>query len=539
MSAPRVPWLARYVSYWRDFSVARGRLTAFRVTFFAVLGIDAFLQIAHAPRYGASGFNVSHLPWLDALLPMPGRAGMLIVFMLQSYLAFCVAMGAATRACLVLLTALYGYAYFISQLDSYQHHYLIFLLLLLSCQVPWERSGERPEGCPEEHAPRARAHGQRGQRGEAGQDAGRGGAAVQSWALRLVLVQIAIVYAWAAVSKLDPLWLDGSTLSRQMNVPWIRALFGRVLATDGDPTGFALAAKLVLAIELALAVAWPWRRLWPLALVLGVGLHAGIELMGLEIGVFSYFMFALYILIVPDSWTAAPARAWHRIAGRVGLHGARARVQAWMQEPRSRRPARMAVLVAAVLVAAAALVLRLPFPEMLVVAAITALLAVVAMIAPAYTAGGDLRARAPRYPFLAGVHLGACACLAVLGMATDQAHDYYRFWGGSSRRLGDWAGAETAYRTLVRISPNHGPGHYHLAEIERRRGNLDQALRGYRRAQQATPADARPWLGEARIHDAAGRGADAVHAARQALTRGLRRAQDLQQAQAILARWRD
>lgn len=513
----------RYRRYWFDFAVARGKLIAFRVAFFTVLGIDAFLQIAHAPRYGAGGFNVSHLPWLDPVLPTPGRAGMLIVFALQSYLAFRIALGTAGRLPVILLTALYGYAYFISQLDSYQHHYLVFWLLVLACFVPWQARDAVGERAGATQAPDAMP--------------GRAALPVRSWALRLILTQIALMYAWAAVSKLEPLWLDGTTLARQLHVPWIRALVADVLSTRADPTGLALAARLVLVTEIILAVAWLWRRLWPVALVIGVGFHIGVELTGLEIGVFSYFMFSLYILVVPDSWPnpwiKAAARGGERCIGCIGdrlcnLVGAwQARLQAISSGYRGVATVLQAVLIGG----GSALLLLVPLAEMRAVAILTALLAGGVLV---MRGRGHVPGAAYRLPL---AHAVACAALLLLSVTTGQVHDYYKLWGGSARRLGDAAGAETAYRALTRISPWYGPGHYHLAELDRRQGRVDQALHGYRRAQEAAPGDYRSFLAEAGIHDAAGRGAEAVRAAARVIELAPRRDRDLQRARAIVQRW--
>ena len=42
--------LRRYQRFWLDFELRRDKLLLFRVVFFVLLGIDAFLQIEHAPR---------------------------------------------------------------------------------------------------------------------------------------------------------------------------------------------------------------------------------------------------------------------------------------------------------------------------------------------------------------------------------------------------------------------------------------------------------------------------------------------------------
>ena len=94
-----------------------------------------------------------------------------------------IACGVATRWLVPLATVIYSWLYFGSQLDSYQHHYLVAMLLVIACFVPWQPAVELD--------------------------------AVRTWALRLLLVELAIVYLWAAISKIDPLWLDGTALAGQ------------------------------------------------------------------------------------------------------------------------------------------------------------------------------------------------------------------------------------------------------------------------------------------------------------------------------------
>ena len=181
----------RYLDYFFEFSTTRAKLALFRVVFFSLIALDGIRRLPRAARYGASDFNVGQLAWLEAILPAPERSAILLIFVLQAYLGLRIAMGVAMRSSLWLLTALYGYAYFVSQLDSFQHHYLIFLLLLLACFVPWYRDPD---------------------------DSAR----TRSWAVRLILVQIGIVYAYAALAKCESVWLDGTVLGQQLPTGWTR-----------------------------------------------------------------------------------------------------------------------------------------------------------------------------------------------------------------------------------------------------------------------------------------------------------------------------
>src|SRR5688500_3529258 len=81
--APLPPPAARVVPrtrprFWHDFEVSWAKWTVFRFVFFGLHAVDAFLQLGHAPRYGAGGFNVQQLP--GELLPAPSRAGMTFVY---------------------------------------------------------------------------------------------------------------------------------------------------------------------------------------------------------------------------------------------------------------------------------------------------------------------------------------------------------------------------------------------------------------------------------------------------------------------------
>lgn len=447
--------------FWLDFEIPWAKWVAFRFVFFALHAVDAFLQLSHAPRYGAGGFNVQQLP--GAPLPEPSRLALTFVYGALCVLFALIAQGCAVRWLLPIATVLYGYAYFVSQLDSYQHHYLLWLVLVLLCFVP-----ARPAPAP----------------------AGARVAWQRSWALRLVLVQLAVVYLWAAIAKLDPVWLDGTALTRQISTGWMKSLAASL--------GHKYVAVAIVCVELALAVTIWNRVLWPLALALGVGLHVGIELIGLDIGLFSYFMLALYLLLVPDVvfLRAAP------LAARAGRAFARVPL-----------PARAALAVAAI-VFAAAVVLRHPLP----LGRVIALLVLLApfLLVPAWVGGTAALARRLRQ---LAVALGT---LALLLLVTEVANDHYRMWGGASRRMGIAADERAAYTGLLAVDPTSEYAHYYLGQAERLAGRDEAALAHFRAAQRSEPARDRAYLAEAAVHLAADRRDEAIAV----LERGVVRAPD-------------
>ena len=491
-------WSRRYLDYFLGFSVSRAKLVAFRVCFFTLVGLDGILQLPHAPRYGAGDFNVGHFAWLQEVLPQPERAVMVVIFLLQAYLGLRIAMGAAARSAVWLLTALYGYAYFVSQLDSYQHHYLVFLLLLLCCFVPWHRQSDNSSGqkfghgsTPKMTAPKKPA------------DDGR----IYSWAVRLVIMQMGIVYLFAAVTKCESLWLDGTVLAEQLQ--------SGVTLDMAEWLGMGSAAWAVLLAEGFLAVALIAGRLWLPAVAVGVGLHAGIEF-GAEfkIGIFSYYMFALYLLLVPDSWFDSWFR---RLQRNKTVNRAVSRLQALRPTiARAGTSTSLLSLVALVALGGGWLLLdTIPVAEIRVFAAIVSALAVCTALA-ALNPRAQLSSGHRRVQVIAimTAHLLACAAIPLLPETRERVGDYYKYWGGSARRLGNWDEAGAAYARLAELRPDWAPAHYYLGRIAHKDQRVDQALTHYERAQKANGDDYRSFLQAALIHHQAQRGQEALTAAR-------------------------
>ncbi len=427
-------------TFWFGFEVPWAKLVVARVVLFGLLALDAILQIPHAPRYGASDFNVAQLEVLDHL--GPGRVAYGVCQLLISFLLTCAALGAATRLVLPIATALYAWLYFGSQLDSYQHHYLVALVLAISCFVPWQRRDPVAPSSP-----------------------------IRSWALRLLLVQLGIMYLWAAVSKLDPAWLDGTTLGSQIT--------GGMKSMIEGTIGFKAASILVIAVELALAFTVWLRPAWKIAAPLGLAFHLGIVATGFEIGLFAYVMCALYILVIPDRiWIAAAEIPAVRSLGGLGrkLVG-------------DRRPMTIAFAVALVVGVPLWIFNRLPHALGVGIAA-----AVFISLVALYR---RVRRALPQ-PALPWALLATILLWTVTDRATNVAIDYYRFWGGSQRRIGDRDQAEAAYRGMLRIDASSEIAHFYLGRILLATGRDAEGIDHLQQAQYAEPTRARAFLEEAR-----------------------------------------
>lgn len=457
--APKVVALpAPEPTFWFGFEVAWAKLFVVRVVLFGLLAIDAVLQIRHAPRYGAGGFNVAQIPGLEAL--GPSREIYEIAQLVAAYLFILAALGVATRWVLPLVTSIYAWLYFTSQLDGYQHHYLVALILGISCFVPWERRADTTPGTP-----------------------------VRTWAIRLVLVQLGILYAWAAVSKMNSAWTDGRTLANQITGP-LRSLVD-------SSVGVKAAAKFAIITEVVLALTVWVRPAWFIALPIGVLFHTGILLSGLEIGLFAWLMLGLYLLLVPDRafvWAAEqrPLVLVRRALAKLRFEGNVA----------------TGVAIGGGIALAIGAVLLCRIPHAFVVAIALALVPIGGAIA--------VRLRGGNAAMFGVAHVIAIVLWVLVDRASTVAVDYYRFWGGSSRRLGDDAASERAYRKLAELQPDEGQGHYQLGRLLLKRGEETEGLSSLRRAQAEEPARARAYVAEAEYLASKGRTAEALAKAQEA-----------------------
>ncbi|HEY4240041.1 MAG TPA: HTTM domain-containing protein [Kofleriaceae bacterium] len=437
MAKPTAP------AFWFDFTVPWLKLATTRVVLFGLLALDAFLQIRHAPRYGAGGFNVAQLSFLDRLGPT--RVSYELCQLAVGYLCVFVVCNVGTRVLVPIVAALYAWLYFGSQLDSYQHHYLMCVLLFIACFVPWDA----PRGEP-----------------------------VRSWAVRLILFQLAILYLWAAISKLSPAWLDGRTLGGQLS--------GSLRSLIDSTVGISLASKLVVLTELGLAATIWSKRTAAIAAPIGLLFHLGIVASGLEIGLFAWLMIAIYALVIPDRlWELVPVPPLRTIIPRRGTI--------------------IPLVVGGALVAAGvglAGLVRVPYAL-----ATAAVLAVVPVALALRDRPGALA--------IGVASLAAVALWFVADRATTVAPDYYRFWGGSARRLGDLPTSEAAYRALLAIAPDDAAAHVSLGRTLLAEGRAADGLAELHEAQHQDAAHARAWIEEARWLAQQGRMPEALAAAKE------------------------
>lgn len=155
------------------------------------------------------------------------------------------------------------------------------------------------------------------------------------WALRLIQIQVSVVYLFTVWAKVrGATWSDGTAVFYAVRIgDLVRLRVPDVVAES------LLIVNLLtwgtLAVELALAVLIWNRRLRPWVIALGVALHLGIELT-MRLGFFSMAVFVSYLAFVPpETMSRFVLKARDRRRGREG-RGAPPRTQAKPKPARKR-----------------------------------------------------------------------------------------------------------------------------------------------------------------------------------------------------------
>ena len=457
-----------------------------------VLAFDCWVDlIPHAGRYGVGAFNVAHFALLD-LLPTPTPGLYIGLMLLTGWLALVMAIRPA-RAGLGVLFGLYTYGWSMSMLDSYQHHYLISLLLFSCIFFPTPDATEvfgpaREDRDPDlgrwrlvggglllvalvettvstagvrtpltdvvsnptarvglraamallgvlllllvDEGPRVR-----GKRGSA-------------WAYVSFCVTAGLVYLYTAVTKLEPDWRQGHALRRLGSSDSFQELQARATGEGLPLLGpmaaddfWALMAAGAIAVQLVAGIGYVlgakqdsvvgWRRYLVAALGLGpLSFHIGTERMQLEIGWFSYYMLLILFVVFLPIELLRPMGAAFTWPSRFIVERHGARFT----------DDRIAWAFLALGTAAAVMVaLSLDLPGDAAAGFGMGVLLV---------GGGMWAMRRGRWAEARGWGLAAAVAAVAMGVAvteTDVRYDYYRFVGGDHRRRGEVEEALDAY----------------------------------------------------------------------------------------------
>ena len=410
--------------YWYGFVSPLRSWLLIRATLL-LLAFDAWIVMGeHGGRYGIGEFNVAHVAVLDGLQPVPTPALYVGLLMFIGLLAFATAFSGVNRYAVGAICVLYTYAWSMSMLDSYQHHYLLSLLLASFAFVP-------PITL------------------EAATQSERSSANGPQWAYGLAVVSCAIVYGYTALHKTEAEWINGVALQRiapERMAP-VRD-FAVGLGLD-DQVFWSLMGVATVVVQVLICIAYliaPIRdrkhRILEISswvgLATALSFHVGAELLDLRVGWFSYYMVLIaFIAFLPETML--------RSVGRVLTLPLRTLDRFRQEEPGIGLTMGWTFGVA-VVVAYLGRLVDLPG------AAAAGLVSTVALVIGCAALGFVARTRLVRTWTLAAL-AGSIAMAASIALS-DVRFDYYRYVAGDARRRGEVRQAYEAYRKANRYAPS-------------------------------------------------------------------------------------
>ncbi len=256
--------------------VDNASLVCFRIAF----GLLLVWELAHtdttAPRFC---FSYPGFSWVQ---PWPG-AGHCIHVWITGLLAFGIAVGFCYRWCATLFFLAYSYLFLLDASQYLNHHYLICCISLLLVFIPahhaasvdaWRRPALRRETAP-------------------------------AWALWLLRGQMAVVYIYGGIAKLNSDWLHGEPLRHWLAARADYPLVGPYFLKEWVVYGFSYGG-LILDLAIVPALLWPRTRPWAVAAAVAFHLTNACIF---TLGIFPWLSIAATLLFLEPHW---PRRWWQR-----------------------------------------------------------------------------------------------------------------------------------------------------------------------------------------------------------------------------------
>jgi vitamin K-dependent gamma-carboxylase-like protein len=264
-------------------------IVVFRIAFGAIMVWEVYRYFSHGwiERYWVEPsfhFTYYGFGWVE---PLPG-SWMKMLFAALGVLAACIMVGYLYRVATVLFFLGFTYTFLLEQARYLNHFYFVCLIAFLLIFVPAHRAFSVDAWLK----PEIRSQ------------------TVARYALWLLRVQVAAVFVFAGVAKLNGDWLRGEPLrmwlAARTDFPVIGSLFTEEWLVYLFSYGGLLLDLLVVPLIL-----WPLTR--PFALGAALGFHL-LNSRLFTIGIFPWFSIGATMLFLPPSW---PRTLWRLIRRRA------------------------------------------------------------------------------------------------------------------------------------------------------------------------------------------------------------------------------
>lgn len=248
-------------------------LIAFRIIF----GFLLLYHISHALLSGTVYYDFIQPPFtfnfigFDFLQPLPG-AGMYFYFGLMALLALMIMLGAWYRFSIAGFTILWAGIYLMQKSDYNNHYYLVLLLCFLMIFMPANRyyswdvkrnAVVKKIACPQ-------------------------------WVILVFIAQVAVVYLFAAISKLSADWFSGKFIAIQFSRLSTQHIAGILY---GQKWFQSLVCYGGFFFDLLIVPLLTWKRTRPFAFLLSCIFHI-FNSFTFTIGIFPYLSIALNLFFV-------------------------------------------------------------------------------------------------------------------------------------------------------------------------------------------------------------------------------------------------
>lgn len=258
-------------------SVDGAALAAFRIAFGLLMAWEAvrfFVYGSIGYLYAETPFNFTYYGF-EWVKPLPG-IGMYVIFAALGILALCIAAGLLYRVAAALFFVLFAYVFLLDQAQYLNHFYLITLLSFWLVFIPANRLFSL----------------------DARLGLAMRSSYVPAWTYFLLRVQIAIVYIYAGIAKLNVDWLRAEPmrtwLAERTDFPVIGGLFTQEWVVH-------LASYGALLFDLGVVFLLLWRRTRWIGFAAALTFHL-MNTQLFNIGVFPWLMIAATTLFFEPGW---------------------------------------------------------------------------------------------------------------------------------------------------------------------------------------------------------------------------------------------
>lgn len=202
------------------------------------------------------------------LTPLPGY-GMYYYYALMSIFGLMVMVGLYYRFALSAFTLMWTATYLMQKTSYNNHYYLLILLCLIMLVLPAHRYLSF----------------------DAKRDKNRASLSCPKWCFVLIMVQLGIVYTFAAIAKLNPDWVVGMPIKLWFKAKETYPVIGPLL--QGEWVAYAVAYGGIL-FDFLIIPSMLWKRTRVLGLIASFCFHLFNSIV-FQIGIFPYLMLAALV----------------------------------------------------------------------------------------------------------------------------------------------------------------------------------------------------------------------------------------------------